>query len=183
MAKNSMYVGVIILEIIALILGYFVYKQLSSTSTPSPQAAQSSSCRSVYTKEYQSQPNKSAQTTRISSSDWDKIVRYDSTKATEEQTIDFNEIVRSKSTDTNTLQFNRCKSSPLIVRLKKGSNFIITSTDSDQQVIVLGHCEYTLNPGESITLKTDFAQVAGIYRYPCRRASYYPIAGVLQLSD
>jgi len=164
MTKDSMYVWIIILAITAPILGYLVYQQVINES--------------------QTQFNKPTQNaSSIDSPDWDKIVEFDSTKATEDQSIYFSEAVSRYAVETNILKFSKCKSSPLIARLKKNSEFTMKSTDSDEQVIVFGPHEYALHPGESATVKADFAQVAGIYRYPCRRIIYHPIAGVLQIID
>jgi len=181
MTKTLLYIGIAVLAVIAVVLGYKIWEQLQ---IPPIQRTQDTSVPQTVGNQQTSQ--QTTQSPSIPQSDWDRIVNFDSTKEDEEANIDFTDTVVKYAKESNIIEFNQCKASPLIVTMKIGSEFTIRSTDSKEQSIAFGSKQYLLKPGDSLQVKEDFAQVPGIYRYACSYGSgntgtYIPVAGVLRV--
>lgn len=180
MSKNLVYIGIAVLIVVALILGYKIYEQQTGYKLGSLRGKSDS----VTVK-----PNRSPSSTESSSttskSDKEKsVLNFPADNASPEQMNKFFDEVGRLGVESNTLQIAKCQPSPLVIRVKKGASFNITNSDSvERELIVDPTHKYKVSAGGLVSFKADFG--TGILGYRCSGVGFetQPLVGVINVLE
>lgn len=176
MTKKLVYVGVVVLALIAVILGYKIYQQtISSQSAPKPKPSA----------EFQDvtipKPgvNNSQQTDTSSQSiDLDSIFkRFPGPNATAEEIQSFHDYLYTISRETGLITLKDCKADPQVLRVKKGQEFKIKNEDSVDHKLTMPGKQVSVKAAGEITLT---ASEIGEYGYGCDTAPNKSNVGIIQ---
>lgn len=147
MSKNLVYIGVVVLAVIAVILGYNIYQQQTGVATtPSTQPP----ARTI------EQPSGTQSGNQASTQNIDidaLFKKFPGPNATVAQIQDFRDYIDPLSKETGLITIKDCKADPIVLRVKKGQDFKITNQDSiDHKLTMLGQ-EVTVKAGATLTRK------------------------------
>ncbi len=151
MAKNFVYIGIAVLALIAVVLGYKIYQQkLTSTL---PQTNQSTQNRpTTPTSVNQATPGE-AQTPSVDLGEQERLVKsVPLPTAPLEARIAFNDQLKKYEKETGTIEITNCKPLPLIFRVKGETSFSIKNNDAVEYKISVGGQKITLAPNSMSTM-------------------------------
>jgi len=162
MSKILVYVGIAVLAIIAVVMGYQIYEQTTVIKPPPIQQTQDTSVPQTVGNQQTPQPN----TQFSSQSEYSEILNFDDGSATkEEKRIWYNSIGRlTKGTDT--LDISMCKPNPVVVKLNQNTQLKVTNNDNRDRMILRGDLRYTIPAKQTSTISIKDWGV-GILRYRC----------------
>ncbi len=154
MSKNLVYVGIGILAIIAVFLGYKIYQQQTvlqnqsiASSKPQPIVQQNTSKSSTL----------SPQNNNISQAiDLDSVFKqFPGRNASKEEKMKFNNYLLSIGTEGGTLTINNCKVVPLVFRVKKGADFMLSNLDNVDHTLKVNQVTFSVKARETKKVKAD----------------------------
>lgn len=189
MAKNSVYVGVVILAVIAVVLGYKIYQQQTALkgqpgqSNQPVQNTQQSVLKTTPTTTVK-QPatsTSSNQNTNISA-DRQKISAYPGPSAPDEQKKEFGRIIGDNAQTSDTLDITNCETTPMVLSVKNGQSIKLINNDATVNAILFGPGkQYDVPANGSTTMLVNLG--AGINTYRCTGISGSPIVGVFVVTQ
>ena len=177
MTKNGVYIGVAILAVIAVILGYNIYQQTTTGTGATPSDQQSQTRTIPQPTGIEGSSSASSGDTVTIAADRKKIASYPGPSASEEQKKEFGTIIGKNAQTSDTLDITNCNTSPLVLKVKKGSNIKLINNGSTGNAILFGpgkQHEVPANGSITMTVSLD----VGINSYRCTGISGSPIVGV-----
>ncbi len=133
MSKNLVYIGIGILAIIAIFMGYKIYQQQVSLNQPTSKD-QSVSVSQPITEE-------------------EKLVKADPLNATLEERTAYRKKLDQFAKDATTVEITNCKPNPLVARVKENTAPNITNNDNAEHVLRLGTTELKVPAKGTISVK------------------------------
>lgn len=156
MTKNLVYVGIIVLAVVAIYLGYKIYQQQiglkSQTKTPGQQIQSNTSPKPA-----------APQTTQPTF-----VLNFPGPNSSDEETRKFAEDVQANAKETGELNISQCKPNPQVLKVKLGSEFKIKNSDlSEHKIYIAGKEKFSASPNSTVTAKAAFDKGSGTYGYGC----------------
>lgn len=174
MAKNFVYIGIAVLALIAVVLGYKIYQQRLSYTLP--QTNQSQNRPATGTVVNQATPGGAQNTAQ--NIDLDSLFKqFPGANATTEEKTKFNSYLLSIGQETGTLVINNCKVTPLVFRVKKGVDFMVSNLDNKDHTLNVNQVTFSVKAKETKKLTTD--NLDGAYGYYCDGVG--PRVGILHV--
>lgn len=170
MAKNLVYVGVIVLAVIAVFLGYKIYQQQTLTNKTSvtnqqPQKRSTPKPRVNQTTPEATQP----QTQQPSASEISAVLNLPGPNATEAERKKRQDLINKlgSSSDITSLDIAGCIPNPVVYSVRKGTNFKVKNPDQiDHTIYTTIRTTIKANSEQTLTSK-DIGDNFGDYAYGC----------------
>lgn len=173
MARNLVYIGIVVLAIIAVVLGYNIYKQQLAYKQTLTQK------QTVIPKK-QLRPTPPSQTSSVSntmSEDRQKIATYPGPSAPDDQKKELSRIIEKNVQVSDTLNVTQCNTTPLVLQTIKGADIKLVNDDSVVRSIMFGPGkQYDVPIKKTLTIKPDLNN--GINFYRCNLTGS-PIVGIV----
>lgn len=180
MAKTLTYLGVVVLVIIAVVLGYKIYQQITSTNQSIPTSQQSEDRTIPQSVDRQEVTPKTSTSSDQNSNPEDWIYRFPGDNATQEEKQQFSDNLNRFAKQTEVLEIsNNCKSSPLVMRIKKDQEFQIKNTSgTDIKIIISTQYQIPIGANTAKTVKAYFGGI-GAFGYRCE--GFEKISGIIDI--
>lgn len=183
MSKNFVYTGIGILALIAIVMSYKIYQQQSGykkspASTPSYTAKPGTPFSS-------SKASNNTQTPAPSVQDFSAARRvisaYPGPSASDDQKKEYQKVIDTNAQFSGTLDISSCNTTPLVLKVKNGSDLTLVNNDSAVRSIFFGPGkQYDVAAKNSSTIKVDLN--TGVNMYRCNLTDN-PIVGVFVVSE
>lgn len=180
MLKNLVliYVGITILAVIAVFLGYRIYQKQTEVALPPSKNIQTQDIPSP-----KGSVDKVTSVSNLESNERQEVLNFPSSNASAEEKKKHSDLVNKlgNQSGATTLNISGCNPTPIVSRVKQGSSFKIENPDQ------LDHTIYA-NPAKKIVIKgnsestlstSDFGSSLGDYGYNCD-TSTTPV-GIIQI--
>lgn len=185
MATKLAYLGVAVLAIIAVILGYKIYQQQTAinnqtaSTTQQPNDNTNPAINKNVPQLTKSESSQSSDTTPTA----EDLYLFMSKADTLEYKDKYIETAKRLAVETNVINYSNCKAKPVSVKMKKDSE--VQLKNNDAYPIEILHEKFKIfkvPANQSITIKTDFG--SGIYGYGCTGGlDIRVLSGVLYVTD
>jgi len=178
MTKTLVYIGIAVLAVIAVVLGYQIYRQTTDTGTVPPvKQAQDTSVPQTVGNQQTSQ-----QTTQSSSGTADEqaVLNFPGPNATQIEKQQYTDALNRFAKETGVLEIsNGCKPSPIVIRIQKDQEIQIKNTGiTDIKVIISPQIQFPISANSIKTVKASFGGV-GTFGYRCE--GFENISGVIDI--
>jgi len=167
MSKYLLFFGIVVLAVIAVVLGYQIYKQTTGTGIAPPVVQTPPIQQSVINTDI-SQISPLPQNIDI---DVESILKqFPDTTATDEEKTKFNEYLFSLAQEADTLTIvssatANCSPTPKILRVKKETEFKIVNQDNVDHKLSMFQKDIYAKANTTTTVKTDWG--TGAFGYIC----------------
>lgn len=152
MEKKLAYVGIAVLVVIAVVLGYQIYQQQTGYNTPEQNNQQYVTPQVPINTQQTNQP-------AIES----LLKRFVAPHNSPEEKAKFFSDLNAVAKETDLLSVTNCKPNPSVLKVKKGSSFKITNEDN--RSITLGIIEQNIiiNSKSTVTVEANWEGATGLH--------------------
>lgn len=168
MAKNLVYLGVVVLAVIAVILGYNIYQQQTGGTATLPNTQPSKIQSAPQTGGNQSSTQPTTQKRELTAEE-KQVLTFPGPNATEAEKKTHTDLVDQLGNKSGyaVLDISGCAPFPVVYRIKQGGSISIKNSDKVDHVI---------NTARKVTIKADSTQTVnskeigdnlGEYAYAC----------------
>jgi len=166
MGNKLMIVGIVVLAVIAVVLGYQIYQETLASKPQSVSQTQTPILPQTVGDTNISQVSPQPQDIDVESI----LKQFPSSTATDEERIKSNDYLLSLGQEVDTLTIvssatANCSPTPKILRVKKGTEFKIVNQDNVDHKLSMFQKDISVKANTTITVKTDWG--AGAYGYVC----------------
>lgn len=176
MAKNLVYIGIAVLALIAVVLGYKIYQQKALNIVPlttQPTQDRTTTGTVKQTTPATTQTNAAPQNIDVNTL-VNNLVKPDNTQAERDRLATTTRLAAIKA---DVLDISNCNPNPSIFQVKKGAEFKVKNSNSiDQKIMITPQQQYNAPANQTVTLKADFGP--GIISYRCNKDNGYPLVGI-----
>lgn len=183
MAKNLVYVGVIVLAVIAIVLGYKIYQQTLANKTVSTTEQPQSKTKPQPTSRQITIPA-TPQTQQPSAAEVAEVLKFPGPNATEVERKKHSDLVNKLGNQfggATFLDISGCNPNPVVYRVKQGSSFKVKNSDQIEHTIYtdpIRQTKISANSEQTVESK-NIGVNNGDYGYNCD-SSTNP-AGIIQI--
>lgn len=186
MAKNLVYVGVVVLAVIAVVLGYKIYQQQLAYKQTAPKNQSTTGQQSGVktTPKLSPKPSPLSQSQQTSAAELAEVLQFPGPNATEAERKEQSDLVNKLGNQfggATFLDISGCNPNPVVYRVKQGGSFKVKNSDQTE------HTFYT-DPGRKTKIPANLEQTLtskaigdnyGDYSYNCD-SSTNPV-GIIQI--
>lgn len=168
MAKNLVYIGIAVLAVIAVVLGYQIYQQTVSKKAPTTrqQPPTRTITQPVGT---QSSTQTAPQKTELTAKE-KQVLNFPGPNASQEEKNAWEAVVRklgAESEGVAYLDISGCKPNPVVYRVKLDSSFMVKNSDQKDHEIYNAK-RVTIKANSTQTLRTqEIGSNIGLLGYGC----------------
>ncbi|MDP3778758.1 MAG: hypothetical protein Q8R30_01760 [bacterium] len=142
----------IVLVLIALVLGYFIYVQLSPLGV----------AQKDYSTESGSSPNQNL------TADEQAVLNPPAKGSTEDAFKQHAELVQRLAKDADYLDITGCAANPVVFRVKDKTKIAVKNSDQGKHSLIFDSAHiYEIPPHATTQIAIDFSHGSGIYGYGC----------------
>ena len=172
MQRNLVYIGIAGLAVIAVVLGYQIYKQQTGTKTPTVGQTPNITVPQGVGSQQGGQSDTTAPKVQL---------KFLSTNPSEQDFKDFYSQAQKYGVEGNKMEFINCEPTPQVLKVPFGSEFDIVNKDNTQTTIIIDKT-YTLTANSSQKIDTQTIRANAAYGIRCgKTGSEAPFTGVLYI--
>lgn len=170
MAKNLVYIGVIVLAVIAIVLGYKIYQQtLANRATPQTTTPSQQVQTKITPPKITPQPVGTTSQSSTPTAEQLAALNFPGPNATESEKKKHAELVDKMSVISSELNITNCQFSPPILKALQGSSITIRNDGQDAQTLHWGTKDIVIQPTSQkvVNLREWFGNGLGDHGYSC----------------